>query len=133
MFQTWILRIYIDLRQMRVGRDMTRLIVYRYIIMQSLLVIDVQNAIVDGTVTVDCQPIIDQALQNTVDRIAILQRQARAAGAPVFVVQHDGAPGHRLARGSQGWEIRREVAPIRGDIVINKTHSDAFYQTDFTA
>ena len=101
--------------------------------MQSLLVIDVQNAIVDGTVTVDRQPIIDQALQNTVDRIAILQRQARAAGAPVFVVQHDGAPGHRLARGSQGWEIRREVAPIRGDIVINKTHSDAFYQTDFTA
>lgn len=101
--------------------------------MQSLLVIDVQNAIVDGTVTVDRQPIIDQALQNTVDRIAILQRQARVAGAPVFVVQHDGAPGHRLARGSQGWEIRREVAPIRGDIVINKTHSDAFYQTDFTA
>jgi nicotinamidase-related amidase len=94
--------------------------------MQSLLVIDVQNAIVDGTVTVDRQPIIDQALQNTVDRIAMLQRQARAAGAPVFVVQHDGAPGHRLARGSQGWEIRREVAPIRGDIVINKTHSDAF-------
>ena len=101
--------------------------------MQSLLVIDVQNAIVDGTVTVDRQPIIDQALQNTVDRIAMLQRQARVAGAPVFVVQHDGAPGHRLARGSQGWEIRREVAPIRGDIVINKTHSDAFYQTDFTA
>ena len=88
--------------------------------MKSLLVIDVQNAIVDGTVTVDRQPIIDQALQNTVDRIAILQRQARVAGAPVFVVQHDGAPGHRLARGSQGWEIRREVAPIRGDIVINK-------------
>jgi len=26
MFQTWIFRIYIDLRQMRVGRDMTRLI-----------------------------------------------------------------------------------------------------------
>ena len=48
--------------------------------MQSLLVIDVQNAIVDGTVTVDRQPIIDQALQNTVDRIAMLQRQARAAG-----------------------------------------------------
>ena len=34
--------------------------------MQSLLGIDVQNAIVDGTVTVDCQPITDQALQNTV-------------------------------------------------------------------
>ena len=34
--------------------------------MQSLLVIDVQNAIVDGTVTVDRQPITDQALQNTV-------------------------------------------------------------------
>lgn len=48
--------------------------------MQSLLAIDVQNAIVDGTVTVDRQPIIDQALQNTVDRIAMLQRQARAAG-----------------------------------------------------
>lgn len=41
-------------------------------------------------------------------------------------------PVTHLARGSQGWEIRREVAPIRGDIVINKTHSDAFYQTDFT-
>ena len=62
----------------------------------------------------------------------MLQRQARVAGAPVFVVQHDGAPAHRLARGSQGWEIRREAASIRGDIVINKTQSDAFYQTDFT-
>ena len=63
----------------------------------------------------------------------MLQRQARSAGTPVFIVQHDGTPGPRLAQGSQGWEIRREAASIRGDIVINKTHSDAFYQTDFTA
>ena len=68
----------------------------------------------DATATVDRQPIIDQALQNTVDRLAILSRQARAAGTLVFAVQHDGASGHRLAQGSQDWKIRRKVAPTRG-------------------
>ena len=113
------------------GPDMTRFI--WQIIIYKFLVIDVQNALVDGNATLDFQPIIDQALQNTVDRIAMLQRQARAAAAPVFVVQHGGVPGHRLARGLQDWEIRREVGLIRGDIVVNKSHSDVFYQTDFTA
>ena len=113
------------------GPDMTRFI--WQIIIYKFLVIDVQNAIVDGNATLDFQPIIDQVLQNTVDRIAMLQRQARSAGTPVFVVQHDGASDPRLAQGSQGWEIRRKVASIRGDIVINESHSDAFYQTDLTA
>ena len=63
----------------------------------------------------------------------MLQRQARATGTPVFIIQHDGAPGHCLARGSEDWQIRREVAPIEDDIVVNKSHKDAFLDTDLTS
>ena len=52
------------------GPDMTRFI--WQIIIYKFLVIDVQNAVVDGTANLDFQPIIDQVLQNTVDRIAML-------------------------------------------------------------
>ena len=75
----------------------------KLIILIELLFIDVRLAIVYHTARANRQALIDQALQQTVDRIAVLQRQARAAGAPVFIIQHDGAPGHRLARGSEGW------------------------------
>ena len=84
--------------------------------MQSLLVIDVQNAIVDGTVTVDRQPIIDQALQNTVDRIAMLQRQARAAGRQFLLFNMTAHPvtvwrvGRKVGKFAAKWPQYGEIS-----------------------
>jgi nicotinamidase-related amidase len=63
-------------------------------------------------------------------RISGLLRGARQANACVVHVQHDGGPGHLLAKGSIGWPHRSEVAPIEGEITIEKHHSSAFHNTD---
>jgi nicotinamidase-related amidase len=63
-------------------------------------------------------------------RIGGLLRGARQANVHVVHVQHDGGPGHLLAKGSVGWPHRAEVVPIEGEIVIEKHHSSAFHDTD---
>ncbi len=69
------------------------------------------------------------ALDACVGRIAKLIREARSRGLAVLYVQHDGEVGHRLERGSAGWQIRPEIAPLPGEPVIHKTACDAFFQT----
>lgn len=96
----------------------------------ALVIIDVQNAILRGLGSSDRQPDIDAAFEATVGRIGMVQRKARAAGVPVVIVQHDGAATHRLARGSEGWALRPEIAPIDGEAVVHKTSCDAFFETD---
>jgi nicotinamidase-related amidase len=95
-----------------------------------LLIIDVQNAIVAGTATPERQPVIDAALEAVVGRLAKLQEQARKAGVPVVMVQHDGGAGDPLARGTEGWKIRAELAPRSGEPVVEKRSGDSFFDTD---
>lgn len=97
---------------------------------KALLIIDVQNAILTGKAARDRQPLVDVALDETVARLRSLQDAARQAGAPVILVQHDGEETHRLAVGTAGWEIRRELAPQDGDTVVRKRSADSFHQTD---
>jgi nicotinamidase-related amidase len=52
---------------------------------------------------------------------------------PVLFVQHDGPPGHRLQKGSPGWQIRSEIAPASGEPVIHKTACDSFFETTLAA
>jgi len=99
----------------------------------ALVIIDVQNAILGGLATAERQPVIDAALDETVARLAALQAQARLAGVPVILVQHDGSIGHRLETGSDGWALRAEIAPRAGDVVVHKTACDGFYETDLEA
>jgi nicotinamidase-related amidase len=99
---------------------------------EALVIIDVQVAIlapVDG----EREAVLRRALDGTVDRIAGLLERARRAGIPVVHVQHDGPPGHRLARGSDGWRIRPELTPGAGETLINKTACDAFFETGLEA
>lgn len=96
----------------------------------ALLIIDVQNAILRGCGTAQRQPVMDAALDAVVDRLASLQRAARAAGVPIIIIQNDGAPDHRLATGTEGWQIRRELAPVDSDIVVHKESCDSFHDTD---
>jgi nicotinamidase-related amidase len=96
----------------------------------ALLIIDVQNAIVSETGKPDRQPLIDAALDATVDRLRVLQEKARQAGVPVVMVQHDGGQGDRLEAGTEGWAIRHEIAPAPGDVLVEKRSCDSFFETD---
>jgi len=66
-------------------------------------------------------------------RIRALQDRARAAGLPILHVQHDGGAGDSLARGSAGFAIHDEVAPLPGEDVVVKDRCDAFLRTDLDA
>ncbi|TXI09729.1 MAG: cysteine hydrolase [Rhizobium sp.] len=99
----------------------------------ALLLIDLQNSILAGLGTPDRQPAIDAALETVVAKLATLKRSARAAGIPAFIVQHDGSPGHRLAKRGEGWQLRREIAPEAGDVVVHKASCDSFFETDLEA
>lgn len=70
----------------------------------AVVVIDVQNAIlgVPGLM----RPVETYAaFDAVVARIATLIEHARKLSTPVLFVQHDEKPGHRLKRGSLGWQI----------------------------
>ena len=99
----------------------------------ALLLIDLQNAILAGLGTAERQPAIDAALEGVVARLAELKRKARAAGISSFIIQHDGQGTHRLAKRGEGWQLRREIAPEAGDVVVHKTSCDSFFETDLEA
>ena len=96
----------------------------------ALIIIDVQNAIVANTATPERQPLVDAALEAVVGRLAKLQERARNAGVSVVMVQHDGGAGDPLARGTEGWKIRSELAPLPGEPVVEKRSGDSFFDTD---
>jgi len=95
---------------------------------QAVVVIDVQNAILDSPNAPRPEE-TRAALDVVVGRIARLIAWARENNIPVLFVQHDGAKGHRLERGSPGWQIRKEIAPVQGEPVIHKTACDSFFET----
>ncbi len=64
-------------------------------------------------------------------RCAGLLARARAAGVPVFHVQHDGPEGDPLHRGTAGFPHHPDVAPKPGEPVIVKKNISAFHGTDF--
>lgn len=94
----------------------------------ALVVIDVQRGILALPNLVRRKE-IDQALDQTVARIAGVIDRARRASVPVIYVQHDGGSGHRLQPQTPGWAIRDEVQPHPGDLVIHKRACDAFFET----
>jgi nicotinamidase-related amidase len=90
--------------------------------MLALVVIDVQQGLFASE-----QPHDGEAV---VQRIAGLIARARAAGAPVLFVQHDGGAGDELDRNGEGFAFRRELAPHAGDSVTVKRHCNSFQDTD---
>ena len=87
----------------------------------ALLLIDIQQGMF-GPEEVCHQP--DALLARASDLLA----RARAAGVPVFHVQHceEGGP---LAPKSAAWQIRPEVAPRAGEPVTEKWACSSFYNT----
>jgi nicotinamidase-related amidase len=89
---------------------------------QVLLVIDVQH----GMFTIN-EPVyrgaeLLQTLQNLMER-------ARTAGVEVIFVRHEGGPGHLLERGKPEWAIHPEIAPLAGELVVDKNRPDSFFET----
>jgi len=88
----------------------------------ALLVIDVQRGIFTGKRPTPRWPEI-------LERIGALAARAAAAGVPVVYVQHDGAPGHRLEVGGEGWQLDPVLARTVPAVVCRKTACDAFFET----
>ena len=53
--------------------------------------------------------------------------------APGLRIGDDGPMGRLLVRGSAGHEIVPELAPVDGEVVLDKPGKDAFYATDLEA
>jgi nicotinamidase-related amidase len=94
----------------------------------AFLGIDMQLAILEGCVG-GRRAQVEAALRSTYGRVAALQAKARAAGAPVIHVQHEGEPGHRLDPAGPGFPLHPAVAPQPSDHLVTKRHCDSFYET----
>lgn len=90
----------------------------------ALLVIDMQLVGFDGKIT----PAIAQGDQLLL-KVRQLINAARRAKAAIFYVQHCGWSGQPFAKDMHGWQIHPDIAPEKSDVVVEKTHSSAFEQT----
>lgn len=95
--------------------------------MDALVVIDVQQ----GMFAFPGHPPHGGA--QMVERIVGLIERARAAGAPVFFIQHAGAPEDALAPGKPGFALHPELKPEPDEPVIVKQQCSAFLGTDLDA
>jgi nicotinamidase-related amidase len=99
----------------------------------ALVIIDMQNDFVrdEGALQVESAP-------STVPAISRLLELARSSGMRVVFSQDTHDPGdpefeiwpdHAL-RGTWGWEMIDELAPRKGELVMQKVRYDAFYGTE---
>lgn len=88
----------------------------------ALLIIDVQQALCCG---------VDAAfdIASVIDRINSVSAQARAAGVPVILIQHEEADGP-LQYGADGWQMDARLQVSDADLRVRKTACDSFYQTN---
>ncbi|MGA5298719.1 cysteine hydrolase family protein [Nucisporomicrobium flavum] len=82
----------------------------------ALLVVDVQNAVVEGAYERDA----------VVAAIADLVDKARAEDVPVVWVQHNS---EYMPRGSDGWQIVPELSRAPAEPLVEKTYADSFEET----
>jgi nicotinamidase-related amidase len=86
----------------------------------ALLIIDVQAGLCTGRWAA-----FD--IDSVVDRINLASAKARAAGAPVFLIQHeDDGP---LRHGTPGWELYDRLVVDDRDLRLRKTATDSFHKT----
>lgn len=83
----------------------------------ALLVIDVQNGVLQGTVNRD----------GVVATIGTLVDRSRAGGVPVVWVQHCD---ENLPRDSEKWRYVKELVPDESEPLVHKEYGDAFEATD---
>jgi len=89
----------------------------------ALLVIDMQEALIDGAWQID----------KVVANVRALIDRAHRDGVPVVYVQHCHATYSDMTKGAPGWAIHAAIAPTPKDAVVEKTASDSFYRTELDA
>ena len=89
----------------------------------ALVIIDAQNTYREGVMKLDgVEPALEECK-------ALLQR-FRAAGRPVFHIQHDAGAGSPYDLTAPIGQISDVVAPLEGEPVITKNFPNSFAQTD---
>jgi len=91
----------------------------------AFLIIDVQHGLCSGEY---------EAFEVTrvIERINVVSRKMREAGAPVVVVQHE-APDGPLVYATEGWNLAAGLDVQPTDIYVRKKASDSFHNTDLQA
>ncbi|KOV60631.1 isochorismatase [Streptomyces sp. MMG1121] len=89
----------------------------------TLVLIDVQNTYTRGVMELEGWP-------TALDRASELLEDARAAGAKVIHVRHDGGEGSPYDLNAEVGQIHKRVAPIDGEPVVTKQAPNAFHGTD---
>jgi nicotinamidase-related amidase len=88
----------------------------------ALLVIDVQQAMCAGEWAA-----FD--IDRVIERINAVSAQARAAGSPVVLVQHEEDDGP-LKHGTDGWQLAEALATHPADLRVRKQTPNSFHRTD---
>jgi nicotinamidase-related amidase len=84
---------------------------------EALLIVDMQAGILAGVPDADA----------LTARLAGLADRARAAGRPIFVIQHQAAD---LVPGEPDWRLAEPITPRDGDVLLAKSNADSFIGTD---
>ena len=90
----------------------------------ALLIIDVQR----GLFSIENYPIYNQ--ERLLSNILKLIKKARNAKVQIFFIQHNDSKGKLLETGTKDWEIHPRLKPKEEDIIIQKYHSDSFFETN---
>ena len=85
----------------------------------TLLVIDVQSGLIDGA----------YQAQATLDRINQVIAKCRNSSVPVVFIQHCHSTFVPLMKGTAGWEVHPALHQLNSDTYMEKTASDAFFNT----
>ncbi len=85
-----------------------------------LLVVDVQTCMIKD------HPYNER---NVITNIQRLLGAAREHGLEVVYVRHEDEEGGDLERGSEGWEIYSDIAPIADEKIFDKRFNSAFLKT----
>lgn len=91
----------------------------------AVLVIDVQQELCEG-------PGAPWEIARTIANINAVTARARASGAPVVFIQHEGTGGY-LTHGSPGWQLERRLVVGPEDLRLRKTATDSFHRTELDA
>jgi nicotinamidase-related amidase len=64
------------------------------------------------------------------EKVKSLIAKARSEQTPIFYIQNNGGSGDPDEYGTPGWKIHPSMAPLEGDIVVQKKTPDAFHETN---
>lgn len=88
---------------------------------KALVVIDLQNALVEGG---------PYEIETVIKNVTQLIDECRSNNVEVIYVQHCGPEGSVLEKNTTGWEIYSKISPNQGEKVVLKYFNSAFRETE---